>query len=81
MKGTGARHMELMGVIASPSTNTFRGVVKMYAKVKYVQIKSAFETRENDFSFSKFNEVKMGNVIMSTNVDEHLFGRANIDEC
>ena len=31
---TGVRHMELMGVIASPSTNTFRGVVKMYAKVK-----------------------------------------------
>ena len=55
---TGVRHMELMGVIASPSTNTFRGVVKTYAKVKYMyKIKSAFETRENDFSFGKFNEV------------------------
>ena len=35
------------------------------------KIKSAFETRENDFSFGKFNEVKLGKTSlrrqMSTN--------------
>ena len=47
---TGVRHMELMGVIASPSTNTFRGVVKYVRESKIcTKLKARLQREKTTF--------------------------------
>ena len=45
------------------------------------KIKSAFATRENDFSFGKFNEVNLGERHYVDKYRRTLIWGANIDEC